>query len=161
MDTAAFVYIIQAESGPVKIGMTTNCEQRLSDLQVANYELLTLLFRIECESVGQATEIEQSLHERYQSQRIRGEWFDVSPNEIIPDIQLLISLAACIKGIEIEKVTYVRQWATSTSNAQAIIHEYLDANPDATAFTARELAALLKVGKTTVAEVLKQRKGQP
>jgi len=37
------IYAIQAESGPVNIGTTTNLKRRLVDLQVGNHEKLTII----------------------------------------------------------------------------------------------------------------------
>lgn len=65
------VYFIQAgENGPVKIGITSCLEQRLSDLQIANHEKLRCLLTI---SGGQS--LEMTLHHVLRSWCIHGEWF--------------------------------------------------------------------------------------
>lgn len=65
-----FVYFIQDERGPVKIGKASNPFARLSGLQVGNPFQLTL------RAVILATpNAEQRIHEMWGVAHIRGEWF--------------------------------------------------------------------------------------
>src|SRR3990167_9411478 len=100
--TPANVYLIQVESGPVKIGISIDVSQRLAGLQSSNHELLTLFYRFDCESVEQARTIEQLLHARYSNQHIRGEWYRVDPTNIVTDLEFFIGLCEVIRGIRVE-----------------------------------------------------------
>jgi Meiotically Up-regulated Gene 113 (MUG113) protein len=64
------VYFIQAESGPIKIGFTTDVRMRLAALQTATAEELTLVGIMPGDEKDEA-----ALHARFASSRIRGEWF--------------------------------------------------------------------------------------
>lgn len=65
------IYFIQAgEDGPIKIGIATNIEARLSSLQVGSPTPLHLI----AHTPGTKDE-EEDLHQRLTPYRIRGEWF--------------------------------------------------------------------------------------
>lgn len=66
------VYFIQVAqpNGPIKIGIAADVRKRLEGLQTGNPERLVLLAEL---AGGVAEEIE--LHARFDSGRIRGEWF--------------------------------------------------------------------------------------
>lgn len=66
----SWIYFIQAESGPIKIGLTTDTHKRVGKLQCGNHETLTLLAR----TPGRASD-EKRLHTRFAEHHIRGEWF--------------------------------------------------------------------------------------
>lgn len=69
-----FVYFIQAESGPVKIGRALQPSSRLAELQVGNHEVLTLLAVVRG---GRA--LERAYHEQFAEHRKVGEWFSPAP----------------------------------------------------------------------------------
>lgn len=65
------VYMVQVgEHGPVKIGWTDNLRDRLIQLQISNYQTLTVL-RVFAGGI----EVERQLHDRFADQHLRGEWF--------------------------------------------------------------------------------------
>jgi hypothetical protein len=68
----SYVYFIQAqEGGPVKIGWTYNPVRRLKDLQSASpYKLVIRKL------VPGTQRLEHYLHQRYESHRLEGEWFE-------------------------------------------------------------------------------------
>jgi hypothetical protein len=68
------VYFIQRESGPVKIGTSTNVMKRLTALQSASPEPLHI--RAACPG-GSA--VERAIHGLFSADRIAGEWFITSP----------------------------------------------------------------------------------
>lgn len=75
------VYIIRAgEHGPVKIGFAEDVRLRLTKMQADNHERLTVLRVL----VGGQQE-ESELHLRFAAQRMRGEWFEFSP-ELLGDL---------------------------------------------------------------------------
>lgn len=65
------IYFIQAESGPVKIGTSASAHSRLTTLQTANHEHLTLLGLMDGGEVEEA-----AWHRRFSHLRIHGEWFE-------------------------------------------------------------------------------------
>jgi hypothetical protein len=69
------VYFIQAGiDGPIKVGMSRDPARRLITLQGANPAELTLLAVVE----GNRDD-ERAIHERFSDCRIRGEWFEPTP----------------------------------------------------------------------------------
>lgn len=74
------VYLIRSESNSYKIGITKRApEVRLKELSTGNSEELTI------EQVFESkwgTKIEANLHRRYQSDRKRGEWFELPQSAI-------------------------------------------------------------------------------
>lgn len=151
----AYVYLIQAESGPVKIGIANDPSRRLSDLQTANYELLTLMYRIECNSPEQALMVERALHERYSDQCIRGEWFDIDPQSAVKDIEFATALSQAFRNVFIERVNEVhvfRELQTTERDApklQAAL-EWLIAHPEQIDTESRALTELIGVSHMTI-----------
>ena len=80
------VYFIQAGGlrGPIKIGVASNVNRRLVELQVANYKELQILTTIPCQTMAGALSMEKYLHDMLSSKRIRGEWFkhNIKLNEL-------------------------------------------------------------------------------
>lgn len=70
-------YLVSTRQGFVKIGQTNNLTRRLSQLQTANPEPLTLLLVLR----GGA-DTERALHQRFAQHRTRGEWFDLDIEHI-------------------------------------------------------------------------------
>ncbi len=68
------IYFIQAASGTIKIGFTTNWLERLKSLRQGTHETLTPLVVIEGDKAR-----EKAILERFATSRIRGEWFEPSP----------------------------------------------------------------------------------
>jgi Meiotically Up-regulated Gene 113 (MUG113) protein len=71
------VYFIQAATGQVKIGRTSDLVGRLGTLQVGNHEELTLVGAV----FGSHAD-EQALHARFARHFLRGEWY-------LPEVDLL------------------------------------------------------------------------
>lgn len=74
-----FVYIIQAVSGQYKIGRAKNVQKRLKQLQTASPNTLTLIHTIASNDY-EWTEL--SLHERFDDDRLDGEWFDLDDQSL-------------------------------------------------------------------------------
>lgn len=68
-------FILNYDSQAVKIGIAKNVKRRLASLQTSSPSELELLSTIKTKSVNNAREIEKSLHEKFDKNRIRGEWF--------------------------------------------------------------------------------------
>lgn len=72
------VYVIAPpKARPVKIGIATDIYKRLSGLQVAHWEELTVHWIAWTKSLPHARNLEMGTHEIMKANRIRGEWFDV------------------------------------------------------------------------------------
>jgi hypothetical protein len=79
-----YVYVAGAESGPVKIGFSTNVEKRIAELRYpgdttqapaeVDRSALKLLFFAEGDR-----DVERFLHYEFRSRRVLGEWFDLGP----------------------------------------------------------------------------------
>jgi hypothetical protein len=78
------VYVIQAgENGPCKIGHTSNMPGRFSSMQTATHVQLRLIAVYE----GGHSE-EQGLHKQFAALRLKGEWFDLNPEDAVREITL-------------------------------------------------------------------------
>lgn len=77
------VYIICQEGGqsPVKIGISVKVDSRFSTLQAANPNRLQVYKTFPYRTVTLAQKVERRVHSLLKERRIRGEWFDVSPEE--------------------------------------------------------------------------------
>ena len=71
------IYIIKAESGPVKIGIAGNVRTRLGQLQNASAYPLEVIYAAQ---VGRDAEpLERRVHRVLEAERMAGEWFNVMP----------------------------------------------------------------------------------
>lgn len=81
-----YIYVITAGNGLSKIGLTRSTpEQRLKSLQTGAPSELVLAFSV---CVDRPNYEEGNLHDRYASKRSHGEWFELTPNDIIDIRQL-------------------------------------------------------------------------
>ena len=84
-ECGAWVYFIrEGHDGPIKIGYAWRITDRLTSAQVGNYRRLYLIgaiYVVEAEPIRRGRvcrrtrELEVTLHDRFASARIRGEWF--------------------------------------------------------------------------------------
>ena len=95
------VYLIRAgtkEYHPVKIGYTSNIEERFYNIQVCNPSKLRLLCLLPCESKRHAQLLENFLHKQlYKGCNIQGEWFNIKGRNIP---KLVNKFTSCYKGLE-------------------------------------------------------------
>lgn len=84
----SYVYFIQSEQGPVKIGISAAVRKRLSTLQSAHPAKLHLRATI-CAGPS----IERAYHRRFAAHRLHGEWFAPHP-DILAEIERLKGMAA-------------------------------------------------------------------
>lgn len=74
-----YVYLIKSSEGCYKIGRSKNVKERISSLGV------TLPFDIEVIHTIKSADyagLETELHELFELKRVRGEWFNLSPDDI-------------------------------------------------------------------------------
>lgn len=78
VETTTSVYVLEW-GGKAKIGIARDPEKRLRQLQLANPGQVTLVGQRAFSSRLSALLVERSLHKRFQSKRMLGEWFDLAP----------------------------------------------------------------------------------
>lgn len=94
-DTGSFLYVVRGDHGRVKIGITSNCNARLAQLQTGSAHPLE--FAWIGAPQGQAVGIEYDAHQMLASYRRNGEWFEVTPDAAVG----AISAAAQRRGMNI------------------------------------------------------------
>lgn len=75
---SGWLYLIKGRDA-YKIGIAINPEARLSKLQTSTHDKLELVHKTK---VDDMREVELSLHQKYASKRIRGEWFKLSDEDV-------------------------------------------------------------------------------
>lgn len=150
-----YIYFIAKGSHPIKIGISDDPFHRLKDLQTAHHEHLYLLYTISCETRDDAFKLESSFHRWYKDVQIMNEWYDISVPQIADDIEALQILCKSTVAIVECPINYQRH-----STLKSKVYEHLEHFPDDLALNVRDLAAKLEVGKTTVAEVIKDLKSR-
>lgn len=74
-----FIYFIESETGLTKIGYTKNVSLREKALQSASPVPLTVRYS---KYVKDAVEVEKTIHNMFEKDRVRNEWFSLSDNQI-------------------------------------------------------------------------------
>jgi hypothetical protein len=77
-DKTGFVYLIH-DGELYKIGRTSQPEKRIPQIEYQNGRPCTVLVLIE---TADYRTLELELHEKFGDKRVRGEWFDLSPEDI-------------------------------------------------------------------------------
>ena len=105
-----YVLINEAMPGYVKIGQTTNLEQRIRSLDTTSVPLPFECFYA-CR-VEDANFVERQLHDAFMDQRVRSsrEFFEVSPERVV----------SALKLAEIENVTPGKDFVESKEDQQAL-----------------------------------------
>jgi len=95
-NTEFFLYIAASFAagelwGPCKIGISHDPSHRVEELQRATFEDLRLakIFKFPNQEI--AREVERCVHFLQRKKRIRGEWFDLSPQFAADFVELVIS----------------------------------------------------------------------
>ncbi len=84
-DRSVTYLVYNAEMNLVKIGFTSNLEQRLRNLQAEFHSDMELLSyrpgrgKFPARQRGDARDVEQDLHDEFREHRCWGEWFHPSP----------------------------------------------------------------------------------
>lgn len=79
LDKSGFVYIIKIQTGEFKIGKSINVEKRIKEIDTSTPHELELVHAIISDNANNA---EKLLHKKYEKSRIKGEWFNLSSNDI-------------------------------------------------------------------------------
>lgn len=83
--TKQFLYVMQANSGSIKVGIAANVEKRRKQIQTGNADKLEII-----ETFGPftlASKIEFAIHARLRHSRMAGEWFSESSESAISIIK--------------------------------------------------------------------------
>jgi hypothetical protein len=81
------VYVIaEPDNGPVKIGIAEHPEKRVNELQIGNPRKLSLYHSV---TTPHAKCVEAALHRLFWSERISGEWFSVSAEQVVSAVEEL------------------------------------------------------------------------
>ena len=76
-----FIYAIGTTESRQKIGYSGNPEERLKTLQTGNPETLHLHYQFEIDEEI-AEKYERFIHREYNHKRVKGEWFNMTPEEV-------------------------------------------------------------------------------
>jgi len=82
------LYLVKEKFGLVKIGHTADIDKGLSELQSVIPYKLELLYYIKTKSY-KVLSLEKLLHKEYENKRIRGEWFELTQQDIENIIKLI------------------------------------------------------------------------
>jgi hypothetical protein len=82
------LYVIQSESGHVKVGISSDPEKRRKCLEESGPFRLSLVHVLDD---ALASDIERVAHKILKGKRMRGEWYDIAPGEAISAITTAIS----------------------------------------------------------------------
>lgn len=79
-DYSGTIYLIQDEGGTTKIGHAENMKRRFSQINMSNSGKVSIYYsRI----VKDRKDLEKKLHIEFSKKRIKGEWFDLSEEDLI------------------------------------------------------------------------------
>jgi hypothetical protein len=84
MDYVYFLGNANDSTTLIKIGVAVDIAQRIYQLQTLAPFKLTCFEYVEAQ--GRAYEIEKALHRHFRTRRVKGEWFDIRKDEIIPAV---------------------------------------------------------------------------
>lgn len=80
----------------MKIGIADDCKARRSYLNIGNHQYLRLWHVTPAASAAEARQIEKSVHFHYESQHIRGEWFQLTEKDL-PAIRQAMHMALLLE----------------------------------------------------------------
>lgn len=79
------IYVVEKESGAVKIGISQDAEKRIRTLsKQGGFKIMNLFHTNPCSN---AREIEHQMHIKYKEFRIDGEWFKVSFDDSVKSLK--------------------------------------------------------------------------
>jgi hypothetical protein len=102
-----WLYVVEAQPGPVKVGIAKDVWRRFDFLQTACFVPLELKFAAEC-APADATLVESEAHKILSASRIIGEWFSVSCEMAIQTIKDAAKSLNC--ELAITPVSTSKEW---------------------------------------------------
>ena len=76
-----YLYVIEREQGPVKVGISSKPWKRVSSIQIGCPFKVELLFLIQAQDRDHAVRHERSFHDVFEEQRLTGEWFKMEAED--------------------------------------------------------------------------------
>ena len=101
-----FIYYGDQKNSPVKIGVTSDIDNRISNLQTGNPYVLKCKALIPCKDKTQAYNLESYLHHRFKKKRMAGEWFrlyEVNLKAILDDFSNSRSVPLIKQGFNVTR----------------------------------------------------------
>jgi DNA-binding XRE family transcriptional regulator len=135
--------VIGVPDGPQKIGVAQHLKYRLNELQTANGLQLVVAGSIEVER-AQAVLVEHYAHYLLRASRLRGEWFDVSPDIAVEAIQEAARQVAAGNRMPLAPRA-VRPSKERGNQASSKVTDALKNARVSAGMTQRELAAVLGI----------------
>ncbi len=80
MSEKGYVYFVQADGRYFKIGSTTSLKSRIKGLKTSSPNYLVLKAYMETDDCRKDEEL---IHEMFKSKLVRGEWYDISYDELL------------------------------------------------------------------------------
>lgn len=77
-----YIYVIGPKVGPQKIGITKDLKSRLKAIQTGNPDKLFIHHFEEVET-KQVRPLEKKIHLELSYKKLKGEWFDLTPEEAV------------------------------------------------------------------------------
>ena len=88
------IYVVEKESGAVKIGISQDVEKRIRTLsKQGGFKIMNLFYTNPCSN---AREIEHQMHIKYKGFRIDGEWFKVSFDDSVKSLKEIFNKKATL-----------------------------------------------------------------
>jgi len=93
-DVSGFIYILESTNGIYKIGNTTgNINLRITQIALDLFGKLGRIGLYKCFKMNNIREVEKYLHEKYKKNKVTGEWFRLSNDELSEIETCLAALA--------------------------------------------------------------------
>jgi Meiotically up-regulated gene 113 len=113
-------------SSPIKIGVTTNCASRLACLQSGNPHRLDFYAKFPFPTEADAYRAERELHGLLSGHRLSGEWFDISPDAVMPElIRAIHRRANLLEHQDDEHSRDSYSWIKTSEVQAAIIEKFI------------------------------------
>lgn len=93
MSARCFVYAIGAAGGPTKIGMSSSPHRRLQQMQTGCPFKLQVVHTHDFRTRREAEQIEATIHDVYEAQRLHGEWFSIDEEVAREAIETAVEIA--------------------------------------------------------------------
>jgi hypothetical protein len=114
--TSAWIYVVRASNGHVKVGITADPLARLASLQTGSSQKLELVYTCVVQS-NEGFAVEQAAHNTLWKHRLEGEWFDTSPDMAVAAIAAAsYRLNDPIVEIQKDKIALVLEIAARTED---------------------------------------------
>lgn len=115
--TGDLVYVIQTtKHGPIKVGLTSNLERRISEIQTGNPLPVNLVGWFPCENRAEAASLEKEIHALLHRHRMSGEWFGGAAIPVLMKSEKRIVLNGTNKKLGIAPLKPCKKAKLSSNN---------------------------------------------